>query len=438
MAKTPKFYPSLKRDKTVNKTGIRRGAIQSNVPVRVPRIIQANSIFKPTKVENKNFLAVNTMAIVGNNIKSGTKNPSWRVTIAKKGDATSNYGRDIYQVRPTQYRVRAESLNWLSNGVGTLSGGTVISEANQTALNDLAIGRLRNKLQGKVGNAELAAPLAESREIHRLVRQINGLGMSALRAMLAAKKSKGKSVSKELANIWLGLGFGLNPLLSDLEKAAKSILEYVTRADRTVVITGTAHQEYFSTTQAISGSEFIAQDANIGFDRCTRHTQSIRYVAGVDLQIGAGSNYGVLDHLGLKLGALPSTLWELTPFSWVVDYGSTVGSWLEDAFYTVPGRILYVSKNYRYQSECVATPRVFYTAGTSGVFSGTQSVGRFTNFDRTSLAQQLPVRSLRIKSVDEIAMHGLNKMLNLASVLAGGYGPNLNDGALRPRRWRPG
>jgi len=35
------------------------------------------------------------------------------------------------------------------------------------------------------------------------------------------------------------------------------------------------------------------------------------------------------------------------------------------------------------------------------------------------------VRPIRIKSVDEIANHGLNKLLNLSSVLAQKWGPHL-------------
>jgi hypothetical protein len=345
------------------------------------------------------------------------------VTIAKGGDATSTYSRQQYAFKPTNYTVRAVSPNWLSNGYGSLNGGWLISQNDQTALNNIAIGRLRNKLQGKVGNAKLAPPLAESREIHRLVRQINGLGMSAFKALLAAKKTKGKSAIKQAGDIWLGLGFGVNPLLQDIKSAADSVMKYVTRQNNKITVVGTASTEYHSGNypgkEPGASSEYIAQDAAIAWHLHARHVQGIRYVAGIDLKVRSGSDYGVEDHLGLKLGELPSTLWELTVFSWAVDYFTTVGAWLDDMFYTVPGTVLYVSKNYKYQSDTTGLPYAIYSYDTTGTFSGSSSMGRFTEFTRTKQALVLPVRSLSVKSVDEIASHGLTKLLNLGSVLAG-------------------
>jgi hypothetical protein len=391
----------------------------------MPRIIHADRRFKPSGAYNPTYLSEDTSVGGGYSVKSGTKNPSWRVTIAKGGDATSAYSRELYTIKPCRYSVRTESPNWLSIGYGTLGQGVLRLENDTTALDAKAIGRLKNKLQGKVGNAQLAAPLAESREIHRLVRQINGLGMDALKAMLAAKKTKGKSVTKLAGDIWLGLGFGVNPLLKDIQSAADSILHYVTRKDSRVRISGTALTEYVSGQAPLPSSEFVAQDAAITFHRIAHHVQGIRYVAGVDLQVRSGSNYGVTDHLGLELGALPSTLWELTAFSWVIDYGSTVGEWLEDMFYTVPGTVKYVSKNYKYQSVTTNIPKGIFTAGTAGFLSGTPCEAKYTLFTRAQLAPVFPVRPLRIRSVDEVASHGINKMLNLASVLAGRRGPRL-------------
>lgn len=424
MAKQPRFYPNLPREPS-HKKGRRVGAISTRTVVTTPRIIHADRLFKLSSSYEPNYLSVDSKVTQGFNQAFGTKNPGWRMTIASGGDATSSYSREHYSFIPTKYVVRSNSVNWLSKGYGTLSGGLLIVQNDQAALNDAAIGRLRNKLQGKVGNAKLAPPLAESREIHRLVRQINDLGMDALKAMLAAKKSKGKSVSKLVGNIWLGFGFGVNPLLNDIKTSVDSILHYVTRRDGRIVITGAANVEYHSGLPSDSSSEGVAQDAGIAWQISATHQQGIRYVAGIDLKVRGSSSYNVADHLGIKLGELPSTLWELTPFSWVADYGATVGSWLDDMFYTVPGTVLYLSKNYKYQSDTVAVPKAVNTLGSDVVLSGNASIGRYILFQRSKQALAVPVRSLRIKSVDEIAGHGLNKMMNLAGVIAGRHGPRL-------------
>jgi hypothetical protein len=426
MAKSPKFYPNLPRVKS-QKKGKRVRAISTNTPVRVPRLIQADRLHKPTKVYTEKYLNINTSDLIGNDTRSGVKNPGWQVTIAKGGDATSGYSREHYSYRPTKYTVTAEDSSWLSRGSGSLYGGLLVQQNDTTALDETALARLKNRLNGKIGNAKLAPPLAESREIGRLVRQINSLGLDTVKAMLAAKKSKGKSVTKLLGQIWLGFGFGVNPLLKDIESAANSILDFTTRTDGRVVTRGTATTEYWSgTVPPGTSSDFIAQGCAIGFLRQAHHKQGILYVAGIDLTVGAGSNYGVTDHLGLKFGALPSILWELTYLSWVVDYFTTVGPWLDDVFYTIPGKVVYLSRSRKYQSETTCTPKTYPTAGYKVGFTGSPAFGRYTNFARTHFAPVLPTRSLRIKSVDEIAKNGLTKFLNLASVLASRRGPKLS------------
>lgn len=428
MAKRPTFYPNLPREKR-SKSGPRVGAVSGiNIsrPLYCPHVARADRLHKPSGSYNPTYISENSMVGAGTVDKFGTRNPGWKVTIAKGGDAGSNYsGRHDKLVSPTTYSIRTESLNWLSVGYGTMFGGILLLENDTTSLNNQAIGRLRNKLQGKVGNAQLAAPIAESREIHRLVRQINNLGMDTLKAMLAAKQSKGKSIAKLAGDIWLGYGFGVNPLLKDIQSAADSILHYVTRQNNRIRVSGAATQEYQSGSVPTNGQFSIAQDAQIAWYRSAHHLQGIRYTAGIDLEVRGGSNYSVPDHLGLKLGALPSTLWELTAFSWVVDYVSTVGSFLDDTFYTVPGNVKYVCKSYKYQSEVTCTPKCFTTLDSTSVFSGTPTKWLHTGFTRTTLAPSLPVRSLSLKSVDEIASNGIGKMLNLASVLAGRRGPKL-------------
>jgi hypothetical protein len=423
MAKQPKFYPNLPRVKH-HKGVLRVGAISSTQPVYTPRIIHADWYSKASRLYIPNDISVDAVQYQGSNEKGGIKNPGWRLGIAKGTDVTSTYSREHYLCKPTNYRVRSENALTLCTGYGTYFGGNLTSENSTVALDDMAIGRLKNKLNGKVGNAQLGPPLAESREIHRLVRQINGLGMSTFKALLAAKRSKGQSVSKQLSDIWLGFGFGVNPLLKDLQSGADAVLKYVTRADRRVVVTGTATQEYVTGLINMSSSEAITSHVTLGFFKAGYHIQGIRYVAGVDIQVRSGSNYSVADHLGLKVEALPSILWELTPYSWAFDYFSTVGSWLDDMFYTLPVSTVYISKNYKYQCRTTATPKAIYGAGVTASISGSPSVGVYTKFTRVKIGS-LPTRSLRLKTVDEIASNGLTKLLNLGSVIAGRRGPKL-------------
>ena len=427
MAKKPHLYPVL--PPSPKKVRTKRGLpINVTTPTLYTKRVQADWYIKSTKTYTPFYLASNESINVGNSTKSGVRNPDWKVTIAKGGDATSNYTRSGYTIKPTVYTVFTESASSTSRGFGTNLGAALISVPNWSNVNDKALARIKNKLNGRVGNAQLGPPLAESREIHRLVRQINGLGMTAFKALLAAKASKGKSISKTAGDIWLGFGFGVNPLLSDLKSAADAIVYYTQRVDNRVVVTAAATEDYISgyplpRTYSVAG-DLIAYLTKIGFHGRSAHTLGVRYQAAYDLTVRSVASYSVADHLGLRVSALPSIFWELTPYSWVVDYFTTVGAWLDDAFYTVPGTCVYAMYNQRYHVKCIAYPKAFADSGFTTTLSGNPSEVEYFSFSRTKIAG-LPTRELRVKSVDEIANHGITKLLNLGAIIAGRRGPRL-------------
>lgn len=360
----------------------------------------------------------------GNVSQSVVKRPDWKQIIAKGTNATNPYSRIIATVKPVTYRGTSSSppLNMKGDGFGLYHGNSLIQPQSWAPLQSAAIGRLKNKLNGYIGNAQLMAPIAESREIHRIVRQINNLGIDAVKALLAVKKSQGKSAAKFFGDVWLGFGFGINPMLKDIEKAANSILDYTTREDRHVRVVGAASVEFLT-----NGKLFIDcfPGAQLHVSSYGSHKQGVRYVAGIDLKLRSGASYSVTDHLGLKISDLPATLWELTPYSWVVDYFATVSPWLEDMFFTLPGTTKYISENTKYQLETKWVPEIKpYDSSYSASGSGSSGVHRYVSFTRNSLAS-LPSRPLRLKTLDEVAQHSLTKFLNLASVLAGRRGPKL-------------
>jgi hypothetical protein len=221
---------------------------------------------------------------------------------------------------------------------------------------------------------------------------------------------------KLFADVWLGFGFGVNPLLHDIESAANAILDYTTRDDRRVRVTGTANRDW--RTSGLTNTGTAVRGAQLDIYSAAHHKQGARIVAGVDLKLRSGSSYSVQDHLGLKISDVPGTLWELTPFSWVVDYFVTVGPWLDDMFFTLPGVTKYVSLSRKYEVRTDLSGKFRYLPSVQ--FGGTVNPGYidYFVFSRASLSS-LPTRQIQVKSVDQVAQHGLTKLLNLASVLAG-------------------
>jgi len=125
----------------------------------------------------------------------------------------------------------------------------------------------------------------------------------------------------------------------------------------------------------------------------------------------------MLGHLGFTWEALPSIGWEFIPFSWIGDYFTTAGSYLEDVFYSPPGSTIYVTLNrkYTYTSECALTHIAWKGGKVLDQKSGLARVS-FFSFDRQKLSS-LPHRDLRFKTMDEVGLGSIKKLLNLAALL---------------------
>lgn len=353
-----------------------------------------------------------------------TNNRNWRKEVELGQDATYPYTRSVASVKPVSYSLTTESSSYISRSSGTVGGQATVNPLPDTDLVQIATGRLKNRLKGYIGSARLAAPLAESREIHRIARQIHDLGISFTKSLLAVKKSRGKSALSFLSDTWLGFNFGVNPMLKDMQGAADAILEYQTRSDRCIRVSGTANRDYFANGSNSPGSEAFGTTLWIATQNTQK--QGVRIVAGIDLKIGSDASYSVADHLGLKFSETLPVLWELTAYSWALDYFFTVSPWLDDMFFTIPGMTKYVSMTRKYQN--VARWGLLRHADQAGFkTTGYVSPGyfKYASIVRSKLAL-LPTRSLRVKSADEIAQYSLSKFLNLASVLGGRYGTRMH------------
>lgn len=435
MAKKPVFYPIIPRVKLGKTKRNTENSPNQSKPYYVTRTKQADRLVKATGQYTPNYLlSSQDQVVIGYEDKAGVKNPGWRQVVAQGGDATSTYSRIRIIYKPTKYSCQFEDAGNLSRGSGQDDGGLNLVEKPWQPLIDRATASLKHKLDGNIGKAQLAAPIAESREIHRMVRQINTLGIDTLKALLAIRKTRGKSALRQFGNIWLGFGFGVNPLLQDLTSAANSILDYTTREDRHVRLTGTASLDHQTSIKVLGNLGNIAYGGNLGQLSSFHHMQGVKIVAGIDLKLRSSASYSVLDHLGLKVEQLPSVLWELTPFSWAFDYFVTVGPWLDDMFYTLPGVTKYISLSTKYQNEGQMFPYAIPSGGFTGsVWKTGGGVSRYTSFTRQKLTA-LPSRSVSIKSADEVAQHSLTKLLNLSAVLAQRWIPGLEQ--TDPRFWR--
>jgi hypothetical protein len=247
--------------------------------------------------------------------------------------------------------------------------------------------------------------------------------------MIDIKRAKGGSrlddtaeaAYKKAAQAWLAFNFGIRPLVDDVSNAVRSIEDYLRRQDFGIRESASAKKEWFGGYNM--GPYTGTYGAFLKHTVRLHHRLSYRWYCGGATAVGAGNHYGLSEHLGISNEQLVPALWELTPYSWVVDYFTTVGVFLDDLFWVLPGVMSYSGCTRRY--ECQGEVDNFFIPwdGTSTYHyevTSTKGMGRFTRFEfeRVPFGANLPHVGLHLRSFDEVGYYGVTKLLNLASVLA--------------------
>lgn len=301
-----------------------------------------------------------------------------------------------------------------------LTMGNVPTDTNivDTAVADMALARFKRKISLHTGEYSILVPTAELREMRGLIRSSAELVTDLVKELLLIKRTKGRSAFRYASQAWLTYGFGLSPLISDTQAICKALTDYYLRTDHTVRLTGKSERQWVSGTTTKSAYNFpfgcrFVDSSNIS------HTIGYKYTGAYNFKLRSSNDYGLVDHFNVNLPSLSAVAWELTAFSWVVDYFTTTGAYLEDVTTATSGNLLFLNRNRRYEQKGTSTTR--YTAN-PGTIITSQKIGttewKYFEFERTPLAV-LPGRSLRFKTADEIGLHSVTKLLNLVAVLGG-------------------
>lgn len=212
---------------------------------------------------------------------------------------------------------------------------------NSNVAYNAALGHLLRKMKSRDWNSVVfAAELGKSFEMIRVsatrlyatfrALKRGRLGDAYKALGVSAHNSKGrvdkrryppaKHVRENMQSYWLELQMGWKPLLSDIDNAAKAIADYVVRKPPDLCrVTGKGGCEAKSrtilpaTSQWYAG-EMIVEDENL--------CQIILYYTFNDRTVAEAKKFGLTT-------VLP-TIWELVPFSWVVDYVIGIGDFLEN------------------------------------------------------------------------------------------------------------
>jgi len=399
-------------------------------------IYTEDSRFDPTS----NLLQDDYAVGLGVDLKSGASNPGYKYAIQRRENASGAYKlyrhfnvNSMFATCETFSQQVGYTIKSKAHAV-TLGNYPNCSETHDAALKDEALSKLRYWLGTHIPYMDAVVPLVELREVRAMVKSMVHVTFDFVDAFdkvsrpsrneryrrvnkrLGLRRSD-RLTLKTLSDLWLTYSFGMKPMIADL-KAALSVLSSRLDQPRMVRVTGTASKAYRETVLEGDTSFGMAVGSTFAVSRTDDVRLVYRFTGGWEVNPLTGNTYSLSDQFGLRLGAnLVPTFWELVPFSWVIDYFTTVGDFFSDTFSVALPRPVYL----------VLSRKCERTARFTGVFSAqpgfelkesscTDGSFQLVEFEREVLPT-IPSRSLRLKTVDEVGLNGVNKLLNLVSVL---------------------
>lgn len=225
------------------------------------------------------------------------------------------------------------------------------SSISETRANNLALTRVVSKIrdrqtsfQGGVFIGELKQSIGLITNPARAIR--GGFNLLFKRAKGHAEKYArgGKRGKQDLLNAcadtWLEWNLGWAPLISEVDSAMKAIAESrIMETPRWAVVRAIANDDdisYGATSAGSTQPQFTVRLNNVS-------GASVRYIACIDVGTYALSSP---QRVGLAPTNWAPTLWELIPYSFVIDYFANIGN-IIDAASLNTSRVRWVVKTVR-------------------------------------------------------------------------------------------
>jgi len=300
-------------------------------------------------------------------VRTGTKVEHWRTAIKAGTQAGSNYSRTSYILNGSSpgfanlvtcdfiYEGQVFGPNYSTeqvSGYPVISGGRVPYDHHlawdASDVDGEALTLLYKKIRQETSHMNGLQFLGELREALRMIRKPalaiqDGL-ISYDRLLRKRKESVAKlriPVSKKLniwkdviAGTWLEVSFGWKPLVQDTKDIAETIGRILlpdsgrTRVraykEKTSSLEPTATNNSWHNSTILTVTNFTYVDAVYG----------VQYIVGLKMiPVGPTSAVNRMRNLsGLTLENFVPTLYELTPWSFLLDYFTNVGDIINSAF----------------------------------------------------------------------------------------------------------
>lgn len=404
----------------------------------------------------------NTVPTVFQGSKTGQRVSKFREKVKAGSQAGSPYSIDAMKVVTsdpaslsyTEAFLHA-TLGWISPRTGTINGywqsisqhGFDHNVINLTEAEAQALNRTYNKIRQESYGANGLLFLGELRETIKMIRRPaaalrDGVDkyLSTLtttrrivRGKLRPRKSetadafrlrRAQAVKDAMSGSWLELQFGIQPLISDVQEISKEVVNQLTEPSRKKRIRGKS-SEVPSESLIINSKNsqafgFETPRFSCVYKKSTVHT--VQYVVGLKSDVsGPLSAWDRLARFGFQAQNFVPTLYELLPWSFLIDYFVNLGDVIEAAC-TDTSQVSWIVKTVRARTTftCDEDLSGSFGYGLNGwnpyLITGKKTSKRV--FVRTTLSRTLPSSLGLPPLVFSIPGVDSTKWYNMAALLA--------------------
>jgi len=371
--------------------------------------------------------------------RTGESVPDWREKIARGEFAASPYSTSRQQLllQPA-YMVAGQDIDKSWWNTTEFQGFNSFPVPNwsvpdfPTSVANKALANILSKVRHEYEHVNLVPDIAE---IGQTVRMFGAPASAILsltdrhvnRLELAARGLHGSTVFKRIAwgrivaASYLEYAFGLKPLIRATAEVAEALARWKGEADGD--LPRPVNQRLRSGSKSNEASDSyttssVEWSGTIGFK--TQLIKKIEYGVKYDVtlnhsvQADYGSNERLLQLLGFNPTTFIPTLWEVLPWSWLVDYFLNVQQIIE-AGLTVTSNVERIMRMQKISELYTITEKAYLAAArTSWVFA--PSAPGSGQFRRTTFTRTLPA-SLGVPTLEVSYPNSITKLANATAAL---------------------
>jgi len=225
-----------------------------------------------------------------------------------------------------------------------------LSNANTRALSNLAskISDAQHALQGGTVIGELKQTISMIRNPASAIRRGVDSYLKGLKKVVKGTKVGSEKRNDVISNSWLEYTYGWRPLINDVRDGVKalSVIQDGRNPRKRVVATGT---DYFGDPDPVKGVNNIGS-VQVSYVRSQRSQSTVRYSVSVAVKV-PGTFGATSQILGVDFPNFLPTLWELIPYSFLVDYFTNIGGIIQSVMNLSAG-VNWAVKNSLVESTC--------------------------------------------------------------------------------------